>query len=83
MTLVHLADVAIGVIKVHETGSWAHNNVKLLHSGFSLSCGHRSVDCRVQLLLQLFPCDTLFVEKVWGRKCLEEKILLVTFLYST
>ncbi len=31
MTLVHLVDVAIGVIKVHETGRWAHINVKLLH----------------------------------------------------
>ncbi len=31
MTLVHVVDVAIGVIKVHETGRWAHINVKLLH----------------------------------------------------
>ncbi len=28
---MHLVDVAIGVIKVHETGRWAHINVKLLH----------------------------------------------------
>ncbi len=31
MTLVLLVDVAISVIKVHETGRWAHINVKLLH----------------------------------------------------
>ena len=31
MTLEHQVDVAIGVIKVHETGRWAHINVKLLH----------------------------------------------------
>ena len=28
---VHLVAVARGLIKVHETGRWAHINVKLLH----------------------------------------------------
>ncbi len=31
MSLAHLVDVARGLIKVHETGRWAHINVKLLH----------------------------------------------------
>ena len=33
---MHLVDVAMGVIKVHETGRWAHINVKLLHFLFVL-----------------------------------------------
>ena len=31
MTLVHMVDSARDLIKVHETGRWAHINVKLLH----------------------------------------------------
>ena len=38
MTLAHLVDVARGLIKVHETGRWAHINVKLLHVDTNIYC---------------------------------------------
>ncbi len=31
MTLVHMVDSAQDLIRVQETGRWAHINVKLLH----------------------------------------------------
>ena len=35
-TLVHLVDETRVLIKVHETGRWAHINVKLFHVQYEL-----------------------------------------------
>ncbi len=36
-TLVPLVDEARGLLKVYDTGTWAHINVKLLHLSFTMA----------------------------------------------